>query len=288
MLPRTWLTTQGAIGPVDGNVYSALPSFVEAAFAHLMVLRHDTLAAAYACQWWAALCTVITAFVVARLARTTLGAAAGATTALLFLGVPWIIVIGSLAYNDIAPCLFLAGGWLIIIRSSCAQRPLDARAAAALALVAAAAVGAKPTAFFFTALPLLAIVLMHNKVRVLRFAPLVVAQHIALRKPSVSLCNNDVWKRSMERNASRDFLCCSQRAGFIDATTPTLRRAISCSRLRQRADAPRTVVSTMERVTCARHTRSRTCIATQHIDAHKRGRTRNHLRQLDALHARQK
>ena len=183
MLPRTWLTTQGAIGPVDGNVYSALPSFVEAAFAHLMVLRHDTLAAAYACQWWAALCTVITAFVVARLARNTLGAAAGATTALLFLGVPWIIVIGSLAYNDIAPCLFLAGGWLIIIRSSCAQRPLDARAAAALALVAAAAVGAKPTAFFFTALPLLAIVLMHNKVRVLRFAPLVVALALVVLSP---------------------------------------------------------------------------------------------------------
>jgi hypothetical protein len=183
VLARAWSAGGIPVGPVDGNVYSALPSFVEAAFAHLMVLRGDVISGAIACQWWAAIATLATAFVVARLARNAIGPPATIFAAMIFLAVPWVTVVGTLAYNDIAPCLFLAGGWLLVLRAVGDGNRLDARAAAALALIAAAAVGAKPTAFFFTALPLLAIVLLTARLRALRLAPLVLLVAVGVLAP---------------------------------------------------------------------------------------------------------
>lgn len=171
-LPKRWIEDRAPVGPVDGNVYSALPSFVEAAFMHLMILRRDTIYGALACQWWAALATLATAFAVARLAERAVGPRTGAIAALAFLATPWVVVTGSLAYNDVAPCLLLAGGWLLLLRATDGGRTLDGRSAAALALIAAAAVGAKPTAIFFVALPLLAITILEARPKALGHAPL--------------------------------------------------------------------------------------------------------------------
>lgn len=192
-LPKEWITAGGAIGPVEGNVYSALPSFVEATFMQLILMRGSIVEGALVCQYWAMGAALATAAATAQLAARVAGDAARPIAGLVLLSLPWALVTGSLAYNDLAPCLFLAGAWLVIERGagghdavdapSRASRPLDMRHAAALALLAAAAVGAKPTAFLFVALPLLAIVILRRGARVLRLAPLVVAVALAVLSP---------------------------------------------------------------------------------------------------------
>ena len=182
-LPKEWLMGGQAVGPVEGNVYSALPSFVEAAFMQLMLMRARIVEGAFACQFWALFAAVATAASVARLARCVVGGESAPVAFLLVLSLPWLLVTGTLAYNDVVPCLFLAAAWGFIASTKRDGRTLDARGAAFLALLAAAAVGAKPTAFLFVALPLLAIVVMQQGVRTLRFAPLVVAVALAVLSP---------------------------------------------------------------------------------------------------------
>ncbi len=172
-LPKHWLTATGTIAPVTGNVYSALPSFVESAFMHLMLVRGTPIDGAFACQWWAVLATLATAFVVARLGRAMVDETVGFLAAAVFLAVPWTMVVGTLAYNDMYPCLALAAGWLLLVRATESERRLDVRAAIALAVLAAAAFGAKPSALFFTAIPLLVITIMRAGPRSLKFAPVV-------------------------------------------------------------------------------------------------------------------
>jgi hypothetical protein len=162
----------------------------------LMLMRGSVVEGALACQYWAMGAALATAAATAQLAARIAGEPARAIAGLAFLSLPWALVTGSLAYNDLAPCLFLAGAWLLIERgvggvrgveasgpAATSPLPLDARHAAALALLAAAAVGAKPTAFLFVALPLLAIVVLRRGVPVLRFAPLVVGVAVAVLSP---------------------------------------------------------------------------------------------------------
>ena len=182
-LPKAWILGGQPVGPVEGNVYSALPSFVEAAFAQLMLMRGSIVEGAIAGQFWALIAAFATASVVARLARRVVGDESGLVAFLLMVSLPWVLVVGTLAYNDIVPCLMFAAAWLVIERVARDAQPLDARAAALLALLAAAAVGAKPTAFLFVALPLLAIVLMRCGIRTLRFAPLVALVALAALSP---------------------------------------------------------------------------------------------------------
>lgn len=187
-LPKEWFLLGRAVGPVDGNVYSALPSFVEGAFLQLMVMRGNPIDGAYACQWWSVGATLATAFVVARLARAFVCAGAGACVgagalaAIAFLATPWTTVVGTLAYNDMYPCLALAAGWLLAHRATEDGRRLDARAAAALALLAAAAFGAKPSSVLFTAVPLGYLVLRADG-RHLRLAPLALVVGVAVLAP---------------------------------------------------------------------------------------------------------
>ncbi|MDI9404478.1 MAG: hypothetical protein QM516_11455 [Limnohabitans sp.] len=162
VLARIWAFGGQPAGAVAGNVYSALPSFVECTFSRLMLIRGDHLHGAIVCQWWAAFATLATAWTVWRLATTLSGALGGIVAGLVTLATPWIVVVGTLAYNDIVPCLFFAGGWLVLLTH--AERGTKPRLAvtAVLSLLAASAIGAKPTAAFMMALPLLAMVLFHS------------------------------------------------------------------------------------------------------------------------------
>ncbi len=190
-LPKEWITTGAAVGPVEGNVYSALPSFVEAAFMQVKLMRGSIVEGALACQYWAMCAGLAAAAAIAQLGARIAGEPARWISGLAFLSLPWALVTGTLAYNDIVPCLFLAGAWLLVERDAGSEagdaaralRPLDLRQAAVLALLAAAAVGAKPTALLFMALPLLAIVVVRRGVRTLRLAPLVVAVALAVLSP---------------------------------------------------------------------------------------------------------
>ena len=148
-LPKEWLAA-GRIAPLEHNVYSYLPGYMEAAYYHLAVLMGDGIASVYACQLLHAGLTLITAAVVARIAFRFGGATAGAVAAVAFLGTPWVIVVGSLGYNEMAVALFLATGLLVLDQGG----PETPRVGAAIGLLAAAACGAKLTAAGFVAAPL--------------------------------------------------------------------------------------------------------------------------------------
>ena len=186
-LPKEWLAAGGRVAPVEGNVYSALPSFVESAFLHLMILRGQALDGAYACQWWSLFATLATALCIARVAAAAIGRGAALLAAVAFLATPWTAVIGSLAYNDMYPCLALAAGWLLAGAVPSAERRLDGRTAAGLALLAAAAFGAKPSAVLFTVLPLAIITwgvgLERGRWRNLRHLPLALGVTLVVLAP---------------------------------------------------------------------------------------------------------
>ncbi len=149
-LPKEWLE-RGRIEPFSHNVYSYLPGYVEAAYYHLAVLVGDGIRAAYACQLLHAGMTILSAALLGRAALRLGGARRlSAAAAAVFLGIPWVIVVGSLAYNEMAVVLLLATALLLLAPG--AER--TGRTAAAVGLLAAAACGAKLTAAGFVALPL--------------------------------------------------------------------------------------------------------------------------------------
>jgi len=148
-LPKEWLALD-RITPLDHNVYSYLPGYVEAAYYHLAVLHGDAVASVYACQLLHAGFTLLTAAVVGRIARRLGGRMVGAAAAVIVLGTPWTVVAGSLGYNDMAVVFLLATGLLVIQIAP----PDSLRRGAALGMLAAAACGAKLTAIGFVAVPL--------------------------------------------------------------------------------------------------------------------------------------
>ena len=164
-LPKQWMIV-GSAGVVEGNVYSHLPSFVEHAFLHLMIVRGDPWHGALTCQWLSSVFALTTAFVAWRLARTLLPTAERGFSFLapmLILTLPWMLVVGTLAYNDTIPVLLLGAGWLLVARipaDDSDARRFTRPILCAVAFLAAVACGAKPTALLFTALPLATLVLL--------------------------------------------------------------------------------------------------------------------------------
>jgi hypothetical protein len=148
-LPKEWLTL-GRAQPLSHNVYSYLPGYVEGAYYHLAVLIGDGIASAYACQLVHVGLTLTTAWAVGRFAAQRGGPVVGAAAAVVVLGTPWVVVVGSLGYNEMGVALLMATGLLVIDQDP----PLTWRRGAALGLLAAAACGSKLTAAGFVAVPL--------------------------------------------------------------------------------------------------------------------------------------
>jgi hypothetical protein len=192
-LPQEW--ARGTrLWPLAHNVYSYLPGGVESAFLHISaltgggigpsasaaqaaallapetalapvgLLAHDG-AGAVACQLLHAGFAMIASVVIARIAWALLtmhgiasrpAAEAGAIAGAAALSVPWVTVVGSLPYNEMAVNALLAGAVLAAIDPSAPWR----RGLATGALVGLA-VTAKPTAAFLAA-PLAGFLLLSN------------------------------------------------------------------------------------------------------------------------------
>jgi hypothetical protein len=157
-LPGEWLAAGRVFGP-EHNVYGFLPGYVEAAYLHLAILRGDPVESAPAAQFLHALLAVLTAVVAGRVVRRVATVAPGddvaartgsaAATALL-LATPWIVVVGALAYDELAVTLLLSGGLLVLTEPGLSP----ARRGAVVGGLAAVACGAKLTAVGLVALPL--------------------------------------------------------------------------------------------------------------------------------------
>lgn len=165
-LPRTWFEMR-RIATLPDSVYSAFPNFVEAAFLHCMSLIGQAAphGLAMAPQVLHALLGVAAAVAVGGVAamlagpdprRARVGQAAGFVA---LLGVPWVIVTGSLAYDEMAVLLFAATAMLAWSARMDGHVDADRRdappatAGVAVGLALGAAIGAKLTAVGMVALP---------------------------------------------------------------------------------------------------------------------------------------
>lgn len=167
-LPREWLM-HGRLEPLEHNVYSFLPGYVEAAYMHVGALLGggpgpggDIAAgsgtALLASQWLHAGIAVCAALLCGRAAMAASArcglrgpsqrTAGGGAFAIVLL-TPWTVVTGSLAYNEHA---MLALGAAATVAAM--QPGVSAWRRGALAgLLVGAACGAKPTALLFMGVP---------------------------------------------------------------------------------------------------------------------------------------
>lgn len=167
-LPKEWLLA-GRIETLPHNVYSGLPSYLEAAFTHLAWLSgpaptgdapgvlDDGGRSLMAAQLLHALLGVLACVAAARVAHalarrvgaedTTACAAAGIAFSLLML-TPWTLVTGSLSYNEQGVALFAACCALVLLSGTTLVRRT-----VMLAVCVGIAASIKPTAMLFVGVP---------------------------------------------------------------------------------------------------------------------------------------
>ncbi|MDX2017100.1 MAG: hypothetical protein SFY95_05590 [Planctomycetota bacterium] len=174
-LPQEWLSL-GRIATLKHNVYSALPSGIEAVFLHLGVMSGarapSAEPAAIGIAWglvagegvrtisthlFHAACTILAALTAADLCRALIARTglaecrpAPILAGLVVLGTPWAVVTGSLAYNEMLVAALLAPALGVALSRALPAWPK----ALALALLVGGATLAKPTAALFVGLPI--------------------------------------------------------------------------------------------------------------------------------------
>lgn len=153
-VPREWLAA-GAMTPLKHNVYAFLPGLVNAGYAWLG-FAHGGLSpdggldpAVYAATWLHASMGVVAALVLGgAVRRWTQNPAAGVIAATLFLATPWALITGSLAYNEMAVCLFAAAALSVLLNNATTRR-----VGAVVGVLAAAAVMSKLSSAVLVAAP---------------------------------------------------------------------------------------------------------------------------------------
>ena len=166
-LPREWIE-HGRIWPSDHNVYSFLPSYMEGAYAHIALMMGDGMhadngQALISTQLLSAFMLILAAGSIGELARLTCdrivpdadARLAGRIGMALAFGTPWLIVVGTLAYNEIAVVLLGSAALIVAMRADIETW----KRAVLCGLIVGGACSCKPTALFMLA-PSVGIVLL--------------------------------------------------------------------------------------------------------------------------------
>ncbi|MFA9479617.1 hypothetical protein ACERK3_15115 [Phycisphaerales bacterium AB-hyl4] len=153
-LPREWLAA-GAMAGLEHNVYSYLPSLVEAGYMQLGAMHGSVSSAIYTAQLFHASLAVLAAAGVTQAVRHFVDAGPAVAAGAVLLAVPWVLVTGSLAYNEMAVLAFMAVA-LVVLFDVVSERW---GGAAVVGLLVGAATLAKLTAGFFVAVPLALVLL---------------------------------------------------------------------------------------------------------------------------------
>jgi hypothetical protein len=169
-LVQEWADGQ-RLQPLPHNVYSFLPSYVEAAFLHIAALKHTGLGAdlirgegtgVIATHYLHTGLTILAALLVGRFTSLALRrilrtdsddappsqapsrapSLAGGLAGAAIITTPWSVVTGSLAYNEMAMVAMIAGAAMLAIDPSLSPQ----RRALLVALLLGVAAGCKPTA----------------------------------------------------------------------------------------------------------------------------------------------
>jgi hypothetical protein len=160
-LPREWWFA-GGIVETPHNAYGYLPGGVSAAFLHVMTLDGDPSAAAISCQILVALLTIAAADATVTLATVWAEDADDAPRVvprlamLALVATPWVIVTGSLAYDEAVVMLATATAAALVMRASGESlgKAGDLRTGAILGVVLGAAVLAKASSGVLVVLPI--------------------------------------------------------------------------------------------------------------------------------------
>ncbi len=160
-LPREWWFA-GGILETPHNAYGYLPGGVSAAFLHVMTLVGDPGRAAVSCQILVALLTIAAADATVTLTRLWTDEFADRSRIvprlgmLALLATPWVVVTGSLAYDESVVMLATASAAALVMRASreTASTSGDARLGGVLGLVLGAAVLAKASSGVLVVLPI--------------------------------------------------------------------------------------------------------------------------------------
>ncbi len=180
-LPREWWYASGLI-ETPHNAYGYLPGGVSAAFLHLMTLVGDPARAAIPSQLLVAGVTMVAAGATADLAGTidrSLGRGAtgwsGPLGGLALLATPWIVVVGSLAYDEAFVVAIAATTAALILRTAVdpPNRRREVARGALLGLLLGGAMLAKASSGVLVVVPMAALAAL--TVPVSRWLPIVLA-----------------------------------------------------------------------------------------------------------------
>ena len=166
-VPREWWYA-GGIVELPHNAYAYLPGAVSAAFLHLMTIVGDPQDAAISCQMLVAGATIVAMVATAELVSELLTdeASAGRRAASVFgalclIATPWVVVVGSLAYDESFVIVLTAVAIAIVLRvggsPTAATTPKTANLLSAgfvLGLVLGGTVIAKASSVVLVVLPL--------------------------------------------------------------------------------------------------------------------------------------
>lgn len=155
-MPREWLAA-GLLTPLRHDVYSFAPSYVEAAYYHLAVLLNGlatrplngAVEAATACQLLHACLMLWAAREVMLLARRFVSHWMALGAGAIAISVPWVVVTGSMAYDEAVLIGLLALCWRLVEARSVAWRSF-----VLIGFLAGIACGAKLTAVGGVVLPI--------------------------------------------------------------------------------------------------------------------------------------
>jgi 4-amino-4-deoxy-L-arabinose transferase-like glycosyltransferase len=154
-LPREWLA-MGRMSGLEHNVYSFLPSLIEGGYLLIGTMRGLVVDAVYACQLFHVTLALLAAAAVGKTVAARTTASAGIGAAAFFLAVPWVIVTGSMAYNEMGVLAFGAAALMLAFDDAGTTR----RGAIAIGLLVGAATLSKLTAGVMIAIPVGLILLL--------------------------------------------------------------------------------------------------------------------------------
>lgn len=164
-LPRQWIEL-GSLAPVQGNIYSHLPSLIESGFALIQLLSPDQNTTIYAAQLWQVTMALAAAIGTYALARLVVDRWCALFAAAIVINLPWTIITGSLAYNDISMLAFGVVGCCAAMDVNTQTRRTMLLAGGMLGL----AILAKPSSAIMLAMPVGILVLIRLN-HVLRWRP---------------------------------------------------------------------------------------------------------------------
>lgn len=154
-LPREWLEA-GAIRGLQHNVYSFLPNFVEAGYMQIGAMHGSIYAGIYTTQLFHATTAILAAVALACVVSRWVGAVSGVLAGVSILALPWVMITGSLPYNEMV-VMALGATALLVLFDPAGQ---NWRATLCVGLLIGAATMAKLTAGPMIAAPIVLLMLI--------------------------------------------------------------------------------------------------------------------------------